>query len=78
MSKGVAMAQGMVLGGTTPQGPVGTPLAMVQGPAHPDPAMAQSPVCPNLAHLTKEAEERGHKNGEPADLSWGLTRIFSS
>lgn len=37
----------------------------------------QGPVGTALVHLTKEAEERGHKNGEPelgcpADLAWSL------
>ena len=68
----LAMVQGTVLGEATPQGPVGTPLAMTQGTVLGE-ATPQGPVGPNLVHLTKEAEERGYKNGEcewVALLTW--------
>lgn len=36
-------------------------------------ATPQGPVGTLLAHITEEAEETGHKNGEH-DLAWGLNQ----
>lgn len=59
----LATVQGYVLVGATPQGPVGTTLAMFQGSV-----LGQLPLGPMgsvLVHITEEAKETGPKNGEP-------------